>query len=295
MQNAERRTSVPRLQLTAQQLAFVETFGYLAFPGLLRDRIDRIIAEFEAVFAAHGGGHDGRPHDGAARSCIVPFIDQSEYLSSLIDDPRIDGIFASLLGEDYCYLGSDGNFYVGDTGWHSDTDWSGRMRGKPPRVFYKMALYLDPLTRETGALRVIPGSHLYGDRYAEALQERVGRSSEQFGIPGDAIPAVALETEPGDVVLFNQNTKHSAWGGSKRRRMFTINCTARYAEADLPYLRNEVSAFARFWIDSVYGEAMLRTAGPERMLHLEQALAFQDHLAEETRKAKATMKEPSRG
>jgi len=48
----------------------------------------------------------------------VPFINQSKYLSSLIDD-----IFASLLGDDYNYLGSDGTYYVGDTGWHSNGGW----------------------------------------------------------------------------------------------------------------------------------------------------------------------------
>lgn len=160
-----------KLQLTPQQLAFMDLFGYLVFPGLLNDRIDRIIDEFEGVFTAHGGGHNGKPHDGTARSCILPFVDQTDYLASLIDDPRIDGIFSSLLGEDYNYLGSDGNFYVGDTNWHSDTDWSGKMRGKPPRIFYKMALYLDPVTATSGAvLRVIPGSQHYGDTFAEALQ-----------------------------------------------------------------------------------------------------------------------------
>ena len=54
-------------------------------------------------------GHNGYNHYGTARSCTVPFIDQSEYLSSLIDDPQIDGIFASLLGDDYNYLGSTVN------------------------------------------------------------------------------------------------------------------------------------------------------------------------------------------
>lgn len=286
---------MPKIQLTSQQLAFMDTFGYLAFPGLLNDKIDRILEEFEVVFASHGGGHDGKPHDGTARSCIVPFIDQSEYLSALIDDPRIDGIFSSLLGDDYNYLGSDGNFYVGNTGWHSDTDWSGKMRGKPPRIFYKLALYLDPLTRDTGALRVIPGSHRYGDRYAEALQQLLRNSQETLSIHGSEVPAMALQTNPGDVVVFNQNTKHSAWGGDMRRRMFTINCTARYTTEELPYLRNEISAFARFWIDSIYGDAMLQTAGPHRMVHLEQPLSYQDHLTEEVRKAKATMAEPSRG
>ena len=109
------------------------------------------------------------------------------------------------------------------------------------------------------------------------------------------MPAIALASNPGDVVVFNQNTKHSAWGGNDRRRMFTINCTAHYADDEIPLLRNEVSALARFWIDSVYGEAMLRTATPDRMVHLAQALAQQDHLAEEVQKAKLTMKEPARG
>lgn len=284
-----------KLQLTPQQIAFIDTFGYLVFPGLLADKIDRIIAEFESTFAVQGGGHNGKPHDGTARSCIVPFIDQNEYLSSLVDDPLVDGIFTSLLGEEYNYLGSDGNFYVGDTNWHSDTDWSGKMRGKPPRIFYKMALYLDPVTATSGALRVVPGSQHYGDEYAEALQATLRMAPDKLGIPGSQVPAIALESNPGDVVVFNQNTKHSAWGGNNRRRMFTINCTARYSEEEMPLLRNEIGAFARFWIDSVYGEAMLRNASPQRLVHLQQPLSQQGHLVEEVRKAKLTMKEPSRG
>ena len=282
-------------QLTPQELARIDIFGYLVFPGLLNDRIERIVEEFEATFAGRGGGHAGRAHDGLERSCILPFIDQTEYLASLIDDPRVDGIFASLLGEDYNYLGSDGNFYVGSTGWHSDTDWSGKMRGKPPRTFYKMALYLDPVSAASGALRVIPGSHRYGDSFAEDLQKALQKPQDTLGLTGDHVPAIALESNPGDVVIFNQTTKHSSWGGSSRRRMFTINCTAHYAEADLPLLRNEVASFARFWPDNVYGEAMRRTATPQRMVHMRQGLSQQDHLAEEVRKAKATMKEPSRG
>ncbi|MGY8827271.1 MAG: phytanoyl-CoA dioxygenase family protein [Candidatus Latescibacterota bacterium] len=105
--------------------------------------------------------------NGRARSCIVPFIDQSEYLSALLGDGRIDGILSSLLGDDYQYLGSDGNYYVGDTGWHSDGGWP------RPIVYYKMAFYLDSLTRDTGALRVIPGSHRYGEGYAEEIERQI--------------------------------------------------------------------------------------------------------------------------
>ena len=277
------------MRLTPQQLNFMETFGFLHFPGLLEDRIEAVIEAFEGVWAGQGGGHDGRPHDGTARSCIVPFAGQSEYLSSLLDDPRIDGILGSLLGDDYVYLGSDGNYYVGDTGWHSDGGWP------RPIVYYKIAFYLDRLTRDSGAIRVIPGSHRYGEGYAEALQAGVRESEESWGVAGDQVPAVAVETAPGDVVVFHQGTKHSAWGGGDRRRMFTLNCTRRHTEAELPIMRREVANFARFLTDSVYGPAMVDTATPERMRHLEQPLANQDHLPALSDQARRERGQPSRG
>jgi hypothetical protein len=276
------------MTLSAQQIAFFETFGYLAFPSLLRDRIDEIIREFDAVWTANGGGHDGKPHDGLSRSCIAQFVDQSEGLSTLLDDPRILAIATTLLGEDFNYMGSDGNLYAGDTGWHSD----GR---HTQGLHLKIAFYLDPLTRETGCLRVIPGSHLPGDRYAEALQQQIGRSRELWGVDGRDLPAVALQTEPGDLVCFNHNTKHAAFGGSGRRRMFTMNLCRRYPEERLAELRDYMSGGARFWVERGYGEAMIRTAGPARMRHLEQVLANDGHLAELSRQARERMAEPSRG
>jgi hypothetical protein len=274
--------------LSDQQLAFYKTFGYLSFPGLLNDRIGKIIDEFEAVFQGRGGGHHGKPHDGTARSCIVPFIDQSAYLSSLLDDPRILAICTSLCGDDFVYTGSDGNYYVGDTGWHSDA-----ISTKYPYV--KIALYLDPLTRDTGALRVIPGSHLFGDQYADHVHRQVGRGEQYWGMTGRDIPSAALETVPGDVVCFNQNTKHASFGGGKARRMFTINLTSRYTEERMDDMHNYIASFARFWVDRVYGEEMVRTASPERMKHLEQVMANDGFLADLSRKARETMPEPSRG
>jgi len=276
------------LPLSAQQIRFFDTFGFIAFPGLLADRIGQIQAAFERVFEERGGGHGGQKHDGSARSCIVPFIDQSETLSALLDDPRINGIASSLLGEDFNYVGSDGNFYVGDTGWHSD-GWHRELR------HIKIAFYLDPLTRDTGCLRVIPGSHRTGDAYAESLQKHLGNSQDQWNMHGRDIPALPLEIQPGDILAFNHNTKHAAFGGSHRRRMFTMNCSQRFPENKLQELRDYIAGAARFWLDRNYGPAMLKTATPRRMKHLEQILANDGHLAELSRKARETMTEPSRG
>ena len=48
------------MELTRQQLDFFDTFGYLAFPGLMSDVIDNIIDDFEAIWLDHGGGHHGQ-------------------------------------------------------------------------------------------------------------------------------------------------------------------------------------------------------------------------------------------
>jgi len=277
-------------RLTEQQLAQFETFGYLGFPGLLADRAAAIIEEFETVWARHGGGHDGKPHDEKSRSVVVQFLDQSEYLSTLLDDPRIHDIAASLLGDDFNYTGSDGNFYVGDTPWHSDGHG-----GRGGLRHIKIAFYLDPLTRDTGALRVIPGSHRVGDPWADQLEREISKSRDLWGLPGHQVPAQALETQPGDVVVFNHDTKHSTWGGSTRRRMFTMNCCQRYPEAKLSDLREYIGHGSRFFIERAYDNTIVRTASPERMKHLEQILANDGHLAELSRQRRQEMAEPARG
>ncbi len=276
--------------LTPQQHALFDTFGYLAFPGLLADRAEAISAAVEALWAQHGGGHAGKPHDGAARSAMVQFLDQSPYLCTLLDDPRLHAIAASLLGDDFNYMGSDGNFYVGDTGWHSDG-----YGGRGGLRHIKLAFYLDPLTRATGALRVIPGSHRVGEPFADQLERDIRASANLWGVPGDQVPAVALETQPGDVVVFNHDLKHSAWGGSQRRRMFTMNCCQRYPDEKLADLRDYIGGGARFWIERAYADTIVSTASPERRVHLEQVLANDGHLAELSRQRRASMAEPSRG
>ena len=270
-------------------MAYFDTFGFLPFHGLLADSIDRITGEFEAIWAAHGGGHDGREHQDTARSAIVPFPDQSEYLSSLLDDPRIHDIAASICGDDFNYTSGDGNLYVGDSRWHSDG------YGTRPVLTFKMAFYLDPLSRDIGALRVIPGSHRVGEPFADTLDRALRNGSSGLGIDGSQVPAYAIESEPGDVLVFNHSIKHASFGGAARRRMFTMNFTERFPDDKLQELRDQLGQEARFWIDRIHGEAMVRTAGPGRMVHLQQVRENDTHLADLTRELKKTMREPSRG
>ena len=211
-------------------------------------------------------------------------------LCTLLDDYRILAIAKTVLGDDFNYMGSDGNFYVGDTGWHSD---GAHGPGDPMHI--KIAFYLDALTGDTGSLRVIPGSHRLGDHYADALSGQISQSQDLWGVHGRDVPATIFNTQPGDVVVFNHNCKHAAFGGGGRRRMFTMNLCQRHPEDRLQDLRNYISGGARFWIERAYGEKMVNTAGTGRMQHLEQVMTNDGHLAEMSRQARAKMDEPSRG
>ena len=276
-------------RLTRQQTNFFNTFGYLHFPGLLADCVDRISEEFEKVWAAHGGGHHGKLHDAEQRSCIVPFPDQNEYLSNLLDDPRIHDIAASLLGDDFNYTSGDGNLYVGNTRWHSD----GYDGTRIPSI--KIAFYLDKLTRDTGAVRVIPGSHRCGEGYADTLQAEIGDSQEKWGGAPAEVPAVIVESEPGDIVVFWHNTKHSAFGGSTRRRMYTMNFYEHVPAERLQDFQDALAHEGRFWIDHILGETMVNTAGPERMVHLQQVIENDFKVREVHARLRRERTEPSRG
>jgi hypothetical protein len=267
------------MALSDEQAHFFDTFGFLKFPGLFADDIDEITEAFEDVWRERGTGHDGKPHDGSARSMIVPFIDQHERLCALLDDPRLLDPATALLGDDFNYIWSDGNLYTGDTPWHSDT-WD------MPYITIKNAFYLDPVTKDSGCLRVIPGSHRQGDRFADCLQADVMRGEPFWSNHGRDIPCVPLEVEPGDLVLFNRQTKHAAYGGGSRRRMFTINVYERSPDDDLQRLQDEISKRAIFGVERAYGETMVRTANPARMRHLEQVMANDSHLAELVRNAR---------
>lgn len=271
--------AAPVVRLSDQQLRFFETFGYLRLPGLMTEVMPTLTMAFEHLWASRGGGHEGRPHDGKARSSIVPFIDQDATLSALLDDPRILGVASSLLGDDFTYLGSDGNYYVGDTAWHADG-------AHPIDRYLKIAFYLDPLDGSNGALRVIPGSHHLDSPFRRLLDQHRDPHTA-FGLHGSEVPAQVLAVTPGDLVVFHHNTYHSSWNGGTRRRMFTMNLCQRIPPERIPELRDYIASHARFFLERHVGPEMLRTATPERLRHLEQVLANDDMLPELSRQRRA--------
>ena len=112
---------------------------------------------------------------------------------------------------------------------------------------------------------------------------------------GADVPGISIETEPGDLIFFNHNLKHSSYGGGRNRRMFTINLSQKYPKGNLRDLKDFINKGSRFWIDRAYGDIMINTASKKRMKHLVQVLENEEELKYFSMLARKKMKKPANG
>ena len=168
---------------------------------------------------------------------VVPFVEERPRLAQLPEDDRIYLPIEDLLGPGFVWGGSEGHkgsFTENNLlQWHSD-------RPEKTGVHYariKVMIYLEPLQKETGALRVIPGSHYPPfRRHLMALHRELDGTAQKdtslsvFGVPGPDLPCHPLEVEPGDVVLFNDYLFHAVYGKREGRSFITVKFVKFAAE-----------------------------------------------------------------
>ena len=195
--------------LTDQQLDLFNTFGFLILRQLFSpEELATIEGEFES--GLNVAYHDS-PFDGSKRHWTKTLGPETPVMASLLEDSRFYGPAQQLFGEDVIGMAADANRYVGNTSWHPDHI------ADPSKDCYgiKFAYYLDSVGAQTGALRVVTGSHKY------PLHQEVGDTIERCGLDVPDIPGFVCESDPGDVVAFDLRLWHASWGGSTGRRMCT--------------------------------------------------------------------------
>jgi hypothetical protein len=217
--------------ITEQQLTFLQTFGFLRLPGLFADEIGEITEAFEAVFAQSDSVRIDMVepvHHNDRRIMIPGFLDHHPTLTRLREDARIVGIARAVLGDDIEYAESDGNLAFCHTEWHADTF------GAPVSTRHvKLSFYLDTLRADSGAIRVLPGTHYWESPYARdvrgALRE-FGKAADVFGVDSTEIPAVVVDSDPGDILIWDYRLVHASFHGLDRRRFFSVNFRERQAQ-----------------------------------------------------------------
>jgi ectoine hydroxylase-related dioxygenase (phytanoyl-CoA dioxygenase family) len=256
--------------LTRQQKNFFDTFGYLVLPGLLKDRMEDISAAFEALYQSNDKDIVDWRHEAhymKSRQVLLQFIERQPSLSALLEHPAVNGVFSELLGKDYLYRASDGNIFAGDTYWHSDL-YGAYFKYRHVKILF----YLDHLHENNGAFRAIPGSHLFGDKFANLCERYVWKHEEKLGLSKEEVPCVTIPTQPGDALIFDYRLKHATNQTQHPRRMFSICASQRFAEEDLPKLAELTNMFLNMTNGEVYKPEFVANATPAQLSHIDQCL-----------------------
>jgi len=190
--------STPKIEFFGAH--YYHTFGFLVLrhffdPSLIAAEIDQVLRNGPRSSCEVARG-------GEIHFQYVPMM-TAETPGSLRLLDRTEIVAASLLGGPVLPTRAKGTRYWGDTPWHTDSDL--------PIASLGVVTYSEPLREKSGALRVLPGSHRAEFRTALRALGAVGQ-------PAEKLPAHVLETEPGDVIMFDEHLFHASSGGGTRQQ-----------------------------------------------------------------------------
>ncbi len=102
----------------------------------------------------------------------------------------------------------------GDVDWHPD--------GKGPTEEWglnaaKFMVYLDPVSADAGSLHILPTTHLLRGEARDHFGKGIAASTFSD------VPGTALETNPGDLIIFNIHAWHGSCGGGSNRRIINLD------------------------------------------------------------------------
>ena len=254
--------------LTPEQIAYFETFGFIIRKQLLSpEEMESVTREADELFA-----EDLRDSgDAGLHQSVVPFVEKSARLTELVDSDRIYGTVEDLMGPDFRWSGSEGNKGPinerREHAWHADRP--GTREAAYPRL--KIMIYLEPTTRDSGALRVIPGSHRCPfHEHLQPLQAQHhvdGTADGVFGVDGPDIPAYPIESTPGDVVFFHHSLFHAVYGAFDERRYITCKYVAK------PQTDEHLASLWRWSPYAFELDEAFTTSGSPRILRMVEGMA----------------------
>jgi Phytanoyl-CoA dioxygenase (PhyH) len=199
--------------LTHQQILHFSTFGYLTLRGLFSPSEMTVLRDEVTTALTDAFGQLGTEPDdtGGISGDYLPLsVDRAPFSQSLIaDDQRTFLASAELLGGPVVPSAGIATCFTGDSTWHT--------RLGPAIPGLTLWVDLGPRTAGTGALRLIPGSHIPDYERQLWAYCRAAPATSGFTQPDwPEWPHVVVETQPGDVVAFHAHLFNCARGGAPR-------------------------------------------------------------------------------
>ena len=115
-----------------------------------------------------------------------------------------------MIGDDAIPVFSNSNRWVTNTPWHPDTPYVD-LKG------VKIACYLQSVRSDSGALRFVPGSHK--SEFNEEVSALLKRSNPDL----NDVPSYVCDSDPGDIIAFDNRLYNAAIGTSEDKRQLTMN------------------------------------------------------------------------
>ena len=198
-------------EITARDRLHFRTFGFV----VLRQAIDATLVTSLAAEADHvvrdatGACFGEAGDDGGIAGHFIPATCEHTPISMRLAQDLAPAAEA-LLQMPLLFVLAHHNFLFDATAWHNDTGHS------VPSV--KALAYLDPLGADTGALRVLPGSHaLPASHLAPIMADETPFDEARWRRATRDIPCHAIDSQPGDVILFEEHLWHASIDGKDRR------------------------------------------------------------------------------
>jgi len=200
---------------TPEQLLHYQTFGYAIMRNVFASQeVETMQREFSTAMARHDGFEPTAGESTFAHEIMLGH--ETSFFASLNEDERFYGAARQGMGEDVVLWEWQGYryFMFRDTQWHAND-------GDPTRGRHKYGVRFQwPVFKtaaaDSGALRIIPGSHL------PEFQWQL-RRADAAGLLDDiaAVSAVVCAAELGDVAAFDTRVYHASAPYQRERRVFS--------------------------------------------------------------------------
>jgi len=207
--------------LSEEQLASLDRDGFLVLPELLdAARVKALVDRIEELFEMEGENAGGEFKKEAGARRLANCVDKGEVFERALLIPEMLAATAHVLGPEFKL--SSLNVRSTNPGTEADQPLHVDMGGVPDERGNWVAntiFMLDDFTPDNGATRVVPGSHKWGKRPQEAMEDPFAPHPEQVLVTGKA----------GTLVICNSHTWHGGTAnrtGKPRRAMHAFFCRA---------------------------------------------------------------------
>lgn len=210
------------MPLDQQQIDFFNANGYLSYDRIIEgNELEMLRAEYDRLFREFNGTNLSDNKSGQRMLQIMGVQTRSILFNKLVYDARILDVVADLMGPSIQLFHDQALFKPAHTGgpvlWHQDNAyWQCR-----PASLVSCWMTLDDVTKENGAMQVIPGSHLKPVWHAPDKDALLVDSSGQF----DASQAVTVNLPAGGCMFHHCQTLHYTQPNTtpNQRRAYAIH------------------------------------------------------------------------